>query len=122
MPLFAEDRTGDYCTDRRHLLTAARWCKAHPDGQIATGMWTEPTWSAADFARWFMHCLHEKINRGDTRAWRKLRPEYQADLTHDARMIADYTRRRVRHTGCQGLLRTPELRRRYPHIDRQEEG
>lgn len=121
MPLFAEDPAGAYHTDLAHLLAAARWCKAHPDGRLATGMWAEPTWRAADFWRWQTQCLCEKINRTDERTGRKLSPEYQADLAHDARIIADYTRRRIRHSGCHGLLRTPELRRRYPHIDHQEE-
>lgn len=120
MPLFAENAAG-YSTDRRHLLTAAHWCKTHPHGRITTGMWEDPDWTTAEFWRWFMRCLHAKINRQDQRTWRKLSDEYQLAQALDALVIRGYYGHRIRHTGCRGLLRTPELRRRYPHIDRQEE-
>ena len=121
MPLFTELAGAAYTTDLPHLLATARWLKAHPTGLVPTGMWITQTWSAADFWQWFRTCLHAKINRGDTRPWRKLRTDYQSDLAHDARLINDYTGRRIRCTGSRGLLRTAELRRRYPHIDTQEE-
>lgn len=120
MPIFTHT-AGAYSIDLPHLLAAARFCKAHPEGRLATGMWIDPTWTATDFWRWFRTCLHTKINRDDTRAWRKLRADYQADLAHDVRLINDYTGRRIRHSGSRGLLRTAELRRRYPHINTQEE-
>lgn len=119
MPLFIRTE-GTYTTDLPHLLTAARWCKAHPEGRLATGIWGNPTWTTTDFWQWFRACLHAKIDRGDTRPWRKLSSDYQRDLALDARLINDYTGRRIRRTGSRGLLRTPELRRRYPHIDTQE--
>lgn len=42
-----------------------------------------------------------------------------ADYAHDARVINDYLTRRIRHTGSRNLLRTPEMKAKYPHIDNQ---
>lgn len=42
-----------------------------------------------------------------------------ADYAHDARIISDYLTRRIRHTGSRNLLRTPEMKAKYPHIDNQ---
>lgn len=51
-------------------------------------------------------------------ATRSLTPEYQLNLWLDCRTVRDYARG-IRHTGCTGLLRTLEMQRRYPHINRQ---
>lgn len=45
--------------------------------------------------------------------------ERLADYAHDARTISDYLTRRIRHTGSRNLLRTPELKAKYPYIDNQ---
>lgn len=42
-----------------------------------------------------------------------------ADYAHDARTISDYMTQRIRHTGARNLLRIPELKAKYPHIDNQ---
>lgn len=42
-----------------------------------------------------------------------------ADYAHDARVINDYLTRRICHTGSRNLLRTPEMKAKYPHIDNQ---
>jgi len=42
-----------------------------------------------------------------------------ADYAHDARTISDYLTKRIRHTGARNLLRTPEMKAKYPHIDNQ---
>ena len=103
------------------MLAAYREMKASPDTVYTIpipGDYPEH-WKFAELRRWFMGCLNSKINRDDRRGWRALQPEYQIDLACDARVVNDYYSRRIRHTGCYGLLRTPELKRRYPHIDRQ---
>lgn len=41
------------------------------------------------------------------------------DLRLDAQRINEYAAR-IRHSGCRNLLRTPKMKRRYPHIDNQE--
>jgi hypothetical protein len=37
----------------------------------------------------------------------------------DGRRVNEYVGQRIRHTGCSGLLRSPAMQRRYPHINRQ---
>ena len=68
---------------------------------------------------WFVGRLDEKISSHEGRAGRKFELCYQTWLERDARNIRDYIGRRIRHTGSWNLLQTPELKRRYPHIDRQ---
>jgi hypothetical protein len=108
-----------YRTTLPKLLAAYRFFEQCPDGQIRTGMWEQPTWTADEFRGWFRGCLHAKINRNDRRPWRKLDDAYQLSLAIDARTVNDYYARRMRHTGCRNILRTPELRRRYPHVNSQ---
>jgi len=45
-----------------------------------------------------------------------------ADYAHDARTISDYLTKRIRHTGARNLLRTAEMKAKYPHIDNQPRG
>ncbi|MCA9422205.1 MAG: DUF2958 domain-containing protein [Nitrospira sp.] len=42
-----------------------------------------------------------------------------ADFAHDARVINDYLTKRVRSSGSRNLLRTPEMKKKYPYIDNQ---
>lgn len=42
-----------------------------------------------------------------------------ADYQHDARVISDYLTKRIRHTGVRNLLRTPEMKAKFPEIDNQ---
>lgn len=41
------------------------------------------------------------------------------DYQHDARVISDYLTNRIRHTGARNLLRTPEMKAKFPEIDNQ---
>lgn len=106
----------------KELLYAWKMFKANPDtGFEMRHDWPAPVWTLADWRTWFLSCLDRKINRDDPRAsWRKMQPDYQRSLQCDRRTIQDYMTRNLRHTGCWGLLRTPELARRYPHINHQE--
>ncbi|SET44351.1 Protein of unknown function [Nitrosomonas marina] len=42
-----------------------------------------------------------------------------ADFAHDARVINDYFTKRARSSGSRNLLRTPEMKKKYPYIDNQ---
>lgn len=124
-------------TSAKNILTAFRFFREHPEGRIMTGVWTDGPdgWDRARFMAWFRKCLNRKINRNDTRQslpgrkldgtprparpWRSLSDDYQRDLWHDAQTIRQYTTLRYRHTGCRGLLRTREMKKRFPHIDNQ---
>lgn len=84
-------------------------------------VWPPVAWEFNQWRAWFLRCLNAKINRNDPRqGWRKMDEGYQIGLQCDRRTVEDYLFERIRHTGCYHLLRTPELKRRYPHIDHQE--
>lgn len=86
--------------------------------RIPTNIWHTPYWEPERFLRWFSGCATARSNRDDPRAnWRKMQFTYQGDLCHDARIINDFARR-IRWPGSN-LLRTPELRERYPHVNTQ---
>lgn len=59
------------------------------------------------------------LERGSRYCDRKLDPEYQAGLANDARRIRDYGR--GYRTSGRNILTTPELKRRFPHIDNPED-
>ncbi len=102
------------------LLYSYRKFKANPDtGFQVPWAWPHDTWDWPRFRKWFRECLHRKINRDDTRTGRKHTDQYQRDLAWDRDRVHDYLFRRIRNSGCSGLLRTPELRKRYPHINCQ---
>ena len=101
------------------LIQAKRMFAADPAATLKTGLWDQPYWTSAEFNRYFAECLNRRINRDDPRAaWRKMQPEYQTALALDARRVNEY-QQRIRHTGCRGLLRLPEMQQRYPHINNQ---
>lgn len=106
-----------YHTTARKLLQAYQIFKANPQARVTTGIWSEECWSREDFNRWFIRCLHAKINRNDGRKGRRLTEDYQLDQWLDSRIIADHARR-ICHSG-HSLLRTPELRKRYPQVNNQ---
>ena len=117
--MFTESRGGDhYATSAANVITAVRYFKANPGGRIATGMWTQPSWGGRQFWEWFDGCLAVKINRRDTRQGRRLSTDYQLAQRLDARMVNEYHGQRRRQCGT-GLLRTPELRRRFPEVNCQ---
>ena len=101
------------------LLEAGRLYRTDPAAVLTVNVWPPEAWARADFRRWFMTCLHNKVNRQDRRQWRKLTPAYQDGLSHDARIVND-SARGVRWSGCN-LLSTPELKRRYPAVDNPEQ-
>lgn len=103
----------------RTLVAAMYAAKADPRLCFPTGCWPNDRLTATEFRQWFTACLEHKINRALPQLGRKHDSDYQLDLQCDRRTIDDYTQRRVRNTGCTGMLRTPELRRRYPHINNQ---
>ena len=109
-----------YRTTARRLLDTMAAAKANPKATIKTGIWSDPYWTGAQARIWFWARLDDKINRNQPPRGRKHDAEYQQHLAIDARAINDYYGCRLRHRGCRGLLRTPEMRRRYPHINNQE--
>jgi len=76
--------------------------------------------------------------RGYARLTGPLRPAWQHELNKritgvewdedkyfaleaDRRKVEDYCQRRMIHSGCRNHLSTARMRRRYPHINNQEE-
>jgi hypothetical protein len=118
---FAENADGTYRTSIRNISTAIRFFKANPDAEIPTGMWSHSRWTRDEFYRWFHESLNEKINRESQPTGRKHTANYQNDQRWDARQVNEYMGKRLRHIGSTGLLRTPELQARYPHINNQRE-
>lgn len=105
--------------DIRTLIAAYRFAKERGErGEFQIDWCTRL--NGLEWLRWFRECLNAKINRGLARTGRKLDGDYQTELRRDARHINDYFGRRIRNSGCRNLLRTPELRRRYPQINNQE--
>lgn len=98
------------------LLRAYQFAKTVPTAVFRVDWCTELT--GREWLKWFREKLHEKINREDKRNWRKLDREYWRDLRWDARIINEYAKR-IRNPGMN-LLRTPEMRRRYPHVNNQQ--
>lgn len=43
------------------------------------------------------------------------------DFQHDARVIDDYFEKRIRNSGSRNMLRTPEMKKRYPEIDNPDD-
>ena len=105
----------------RVLIDTYREMKANPDRVycITVPDWFNEYWNYAQLRAWFMQCLHNKINRNDTRTGRCFTPDYQRDAWMDARTVNQYYGQRVRHSGSSGLLRTPEARNRYPEVNTQ---
>ena len=95
------------------LLAAVRFFKANPAGQMRVDWCT--TWGRAEFERWFFRCLHRKINRHDTRTWRKLSDEWQFSAWKDAQTINAH----ARGVNCSGrnVLSCPDVIRLYPEIN-----
>lgn len=102
----------------RQLIQAVQWVKANPDGRVKIRR--DESVSSREYMVWFNKCLDNKINRADTRCWRKLTDEYQQNLGLDAYIIHQTLNQRVRRSG-RNFLRTPELKRRYPDIDNPED-
>jgi hypothetical protein len=109
--------TPDGKTDAHTVIAVMKFFKDHPEGQVKTGIWKEKeTWNYQEFKKWFYGCLLEKINSHNIVLGRKTSPVYQEDLWTDARIINDYFGKRIRNSG-RNILRTPEMKMRYPEID-----
>lgn len=74
--------------------------------------WTNEVTSLEQLQRWFTGRLDEKINRHDSRRYRKLDSDYQRALRQDRSDIDAAVNRRVRIY----QLRTPELSNRFAHV------
>ena len=103
-------------TDAHTLLAVAAFFRSHPDGLVKVGVWPETTWNAGQFREWFRTCLMEKISFRSPRTGRKTTPQYQLELWLDAQVINEFHGRRIVRRG-RNILRTPEMRRRYPQIN-----
>ena len=103
-------------TDAHTLLAVAIFFKIHPDGMVKVGVWPETTWDAGQFREWFHKCLMAKISSHAPRMGRKSTRQYQLDLSLDAGVINDFYGRRIVRPG-RNILRTLEMRRRYPNIN-----
>ncbi len=108
------DRKGK--TSSHNLLAAHAYFRKHPDGQIATGIWTCGTWRAKDFHRHLRKGIHARCGRGlPSNGWHKMQDEYQSALRCDARLIRLALHDRAIMRG-RNILQTPEMARRFPDI------
>lgn len=97
------------------LLQAVRMARANPNMRFS-GPGLFPDLSANDVLKLWSDGIQRRCSRGlniPARAERGF-----VDLMVDAGNINDY-RNRIRHSGGRNLLRTPWLKKRYPHIDNQ---
>lgn len=85
------------------------------------GKITVKTWwgcsglSGEDFRSWFLRCIMRKINRHDTRQWRRLTPEYQTSLYRDAKRL-----REIQHRIIHRQFETDIFSRRFGHMLTQD--
>lgn len=100
----------------KSLIRVYRFFQQNPDGEIKTGIWDDPVWDKEQFLSWFRSCLMSKINRNTGKDWRKLSESYQIALMRDS-IIINQSANRSYHRGYN-ILSTPELKKRYPHIDK----
>ena len=78
----------------KNIKAAFAYFRENPKGKIATGIWSDPAWTRAEFMAWFHKCLNAKINRTRLAViGRKCSDKYQQGLRRDARIINDYARR-----------------------------
>lgn len=96
---------------KRGLIDAVKAAKANPNLTIVLRGFGHYDKTSAEYLRWFRGCLNEKINRNEMRKGRKFSRDYEIGLILDARVI------REKAFSGRNLLRTPELKRRFPHLD-----
>jgi hypothetical protein len=94
--------TGDVIQKMKAALAGTLVVRTWWAGQGLTG---------AAFRAWFLERLQAKINRGDTRRWRRLEPEYQTSLLRDARRLQDIQKRIVVRQ-----FETDICRKRFAHL------
>lgn len=98
----------------KDLILILKFAKSNPD-HITTIFW-DRSMTGREYVRWFRDCLNEKINRNIPEKGRKYHYQYQADQLIDARIIREVIGLRIRRSGTN-ILRTKELRERYPDIN-----
>ena len=81
-------------------------------GEITVRTWWGcPGLSGDAFRAWFLDRLMAKINRHDTRSWRRLTPEFQTSLCRDARRLRD-----LQHRIIHRQFETDIFKRRFGHL------
>ena len=111
---FARTKTATY----QNLKDAIAYFKRNPDGIIKVDWCT--SWTKTQLKEWLLRCINNKINQGDKRNYRKFAESWQDGIEGDSQRINEYFAKRIRHPGSRGLLRTPEMKAKYPYIDCQE--
>lgn len=104
------------------LLHAHKTFKDNPDTHYRiANTFPEEVWTWKEYHDWFMRCLHNKINvMGKiVQSGKCYTYEYEIGMMRDKQNIQDYFQKRIRHSGCHGLLSTKECKQRYPYIDCQ---
>ena len=97
------------------LLAAVRLARSEPGAMfpVPGGF---PLTSAQLLAFW-----RKGVDARASRGLKALSPDEEEsfeDLRWDAARVNEW-KAGIRHSGCRNLLRTPAMKRRYPHIDNQ---
>ena len=92
--------------------------RTHPNGviRIKDDFGCVRSLDRVEFAKFMRDALDERILK---RAGIWFDQNYYPRMRTDKATIEAYLFRRVRNSGCSGLLNTKHLRKRYPHINRQ---
>jgi len=86
--------------------------KAALAGEITVRTWWGcPGLTGDAFRFWFLDCLMTKINRQDSRRWRRLTPDFQISLRRDARRLDD-----LQHRIIHRQFETDIFIRRFGHL------
>jgi hypothetical protein len=86
--------------------------KAALDVEITVRTWWGcPGLTGEAFRSWFLDCLMAKINRQDSRQWRRLTPDFQINLRRDARRLDD-----IQHRIIHRQFETDIFNRRFGHL------
>jgi hypothetical protein len=93
-------------------MTTVQKMRAALAGRITVRTWWAcPGLSGEAFRSWFLECLMAKINRHDTRSWRRLTPDFQIRLYRDARRL-----RNLQHRIIHRQFETDIFNRRFGHL------
>jgi hypothetical protein len=98
-----------YHTTTKAIIKAKRFFEQNPEGELNTGIWTQPYWTKDDFYKWFRKCLNLKTGGSEytDRQWQKIK---------DARIINDRYQKNLVRSGTN-ILNDPKYKRLYPQID-----
>jgi hypothetical protein len=87
-------------------------------GEITVRTWWGcPGLTGDAFRRWFREMLDAKINREDSRRWRRLSTDYQNALFRDAHRVREITQQRIIHRQFE----TEIVRARFGHLLTRED-